>query len=138
MVWYQYVWEATTGNEAPVSDDENDQDTDPLSFEDWELQYSDVLHMMWNTTRTLLHDAHITYSGDVNDFTRFCYTEHDPLVKRVCFEYQEQTNWFEPRLMHVWKNIRRIVDTNGLHEELLRGATFWNFMQFSRDILCVK
>ena len=134
MVWHQYVWEATTGNEAHLSDDEHDQDTTPLSFEDWELQYTDVLRMMWNTTRTLLHDAHVTYSGDVNDFTRFCYTDHDPRDTRVCFEYQE----FEPRMMHVWKNIRRIVDANGLHEEILRGATFWNFMEFSRDILCIR
>tara|TARA_Y100000389_G_scaffold151301_1_gene151043 strand:- start:27 stop:422 length:396 start_codon:yes stop_codon:yes gene_type:complete len=131
MVWYQYVWEATTGNEAHLSDDENDQDTSPLSFEDWELQYNDVLRMMWNTTRTLLHDAHITYSGDINDFSRFCYIEHDPLSHGVCSEYED-------RLLHVWKNIRRIVDANGLHGEFMRGATFWNFMRFSKDILCVK
>lgn len=133
MVWQQYVWEATTENEADLSDNEHDQDTQPESFEDWELRYSDILHMLWNTMRTLMHDAHITYSGDINDFTRFCYTDHDPLN-----EYQEQTNWFEPRLMHIWNNIRRIVDANGLHEELLRGATFWNFMKFSIDILCVR
>ena len=132
MVWHQYVWEATVGTEAHLSDDENDQDTSPLSFEDWELQYTDVLRMMWNTTRTLLYDAHITYSGDINDFSRFCYTEHDPQDKMVCSEYQET------RMMHVWKNIRRIVDDNGLHEEFLRGATFWNFMEFSRDTLCIR
>lgn len=131
MVWYQYVWEANTGNEAHLSDDENDQDISPLSFEDWELQYNDILRMMWNTTRTLLHDAYITYSGDINDFSRFCYKEHDP---RDCFEYHE----LEPKMMHIWKNIRQIVDANGLHEEMMRGATFWNFMEFSRDTLCVK
>jgi len=138
MVWHQYVWEATTGNEADLSDNELDQDTQPETFEDWELRYSDVIHMLWNTMRTLMHDAHIIYSGDINDFSRFCYTDHDPRNDRVCFEYQEQTVWFEQRLMHVWKNIRRIVDANGLHEELLRGATFWNFVEFCRDILCVR
>jgi len=138
MVWHQYVWEATTGNEVVASDDENDQDTDPLSFEDWELQYSDVLHMMWNTTRTLLHDAHIIHSGKLCDFVMFCYTEHDSNTSRKCFEYEEQTIWFEDRLFHVWKNIRRIVNANGLHEELLRGATFYTFVGFCRDILCVR
>lgn len=138
MVWHQYVWEATTGNEADLSDNELDQDTQPETFEDWELRYSDVIHMLWNTMRTLMHDAHIIYSGDINDFSRFCYTDHDPRNDRVYFEYQEQTVWFEQRLMHVWKNIRRIVDANGLHEELLRGATFWNFVEFCRDILCVR
>lgn len=137
MVWHQYVWEATTGNEYIVSDEENEQDTDPLSFEDWELHYSDVLHMMWNTTCTLLYDAHIIHSGKLCDFVMFCYTEHDPKTSRVCFEYEEQTKWFEDRLMHVWKNIRRIVDNNGLHEELLRGATFYNFVGFCRDSICV-
>lgn len=138
MVWNQYVWEATTGNEADLSDNELDQDTQPETFEDWELRYSNVIHMLWNTMRTLMHDAHIIYSGDINDFTRFCYADHDPMNERVSFEYEEQTNWFEHRLMHVWKNLRRIVDANGLHEEILRGATFWNFMEFCRDILCVR
>lgn len=131
MVWHQYVWEATTGNEATLSDDENTQDTDPLSFEDWELQYSDVLGMMWNTTRTLLHDAYLFHRGELCDFVAFCYMEHDPLNTRVCFEYEKE-------LAHVWKNIRRIVDTNGLHEEVLRGATFYNFVYFCKHTLRVR
>lgn len=135
MVWHQYVWEATTGNEADMSDDENDQETAPLSFEDWELKYSDVLHMMWNTARTLMYDAHITHSGELCDFVHFCYTDHVPLETR---EYEEQTMWFESQLFHVWKNIRRIVNDNGLHEEVLRGATFYTFVRFCKDILCVR
>jgi hypothetical protein len=138
MVWHQYVWEATTGNEATLSDDENTQDTDPLSFEDWELQYSDVLGMLWNTTRTLLHDAHIFHRGELCDFVAFCYMEHDPLYTRVCFEYEEQTIWIEEHLAHVWKNIRRIVDNNGLHEEVLRGANIYNFIYFCKHTLCVR
>ena len=126
MVWHQYVWEATVGTEAYMSDDD-DQETTPLSFEDWELQYDDVLRMMWNTMRTLFYDAHITSYGTLNDFSRFCYTEHDPIDTRV-----------DPRLLHVWQNIRRIVNDNGLHEELMRGATFGNFVCFCKDILCVR
>ena len=138
MVWHQYVWEATTGNEANLSDDENDQDTHPISFEDWELYHSDALHMMWNTMRTLLYDAYITHNGKLCDFVAFCYTEHDPIDTRVCFEYEGQTIWFERRLLHVWKNIRRIVDANGLHEELMRGATFGNFVAFCKHTLQVR
>ena len=130
MVWNQYVWEATVGTEAYVSDDE-DQDTTPLSFEDWELQYDEVLRMMWNTMRTLFYDAHILYHGDMNDFSRFCYTEHDPI------EYDGQAFLFEQRLLHVWQTIKRIVDTNGLHEEMMRGATFGNFVAFCKNILRV-
>lgn len=129
MVWHQYVWEATTGNEANLSDDENDQDTHPISFEDWELYHSDALHMMWNTMRTLLHDAYITHSGKLCDFVAFCYAEHDPIDTRVDGEEQ---------LLHVWKNIRRIVDANGLHEELMRGATFGNFVAFCKHTLLVR
>lgn len=137
MVWHQYVWESTVGTEAYMSDDD-DQETTPLSFEDWELQYDDVLRMMWNTMRTLFYDAHITSYGTLNDFSRFCYTEHDPVDTRVCFEYEGQTIWFERRLLHVWQNIRRIVNDNGLHEELMRGATFGNFVSFCKDILRVR
>jgi hypothetical protein len=36
MVWYQYVWEATTGNEADWSDDENEKiHQEPLHIDDW-------------------------------------------------------------------------------------------------------
>jgi hypothetical protein len=126
MVWNQYVWEATVGTEAYMSDDD-DQDTTPLSFEDWELQYDDVLRMMWNTMRTLFYDAHITHQGTLNDFSRFCYTEHDPIETRV----------ENPRLFHVWQNVRRIVNANGLHEEMMRGAAFGNFVCFCEDIILV-
>lgn len=130
MVWHQYVWEATTGNEAHLSDDE-DQDTTPLSFEDWELYNSDALRMMWNTARTLLDDAYLTHSGELCDFVVFCYTEHDPMALRVPCEH-------EAHLLHVWKNIRRIVNANGLHEEMMRGATSNNFIHFCKHVICVR
>src|SRR6056300_901484 len=117
MVWNQYVYEADIGTDVHMSDDE---------------------HEIEDTIRTLLHDSHITHSGDYWDFVNFCFTEHVSLDKRVCFEYEEQTTWFEVRIANVWKSVKRIKDGNGLHEELMRGATFWNFMIFCRDILCVR
>ena len=42
MVWSQYVYEATSGFDPVVSDDDefNDEHT-PLNIEDWEVEYSD-------------------------------------------------------------------------------------------------
>jgi hypothetical protein len=57
MVWSQYVYEATTGFDADASDDDELNDNTPLNIEDWEVEYSDELKMMWNTIRTLLYDA---------------------------------------------------------------------------------
>ena len=69
MVWGQYVYEASNGFEPEVSDDDefNDEHT-PLNIEDWEVEYSDELRMMWNTIRTLLHDAGLEHSGKFVDF----------------------------------------------------------------------
>jgi hypothetical protein len=43
MVWSQYVYEANTGFEADVSDDDEFNDNTPLNIEDWEVEYSDEL-----------------------------------------------------------------------------------------------
>src|SRR6056300_973579 len=138
MVWNQYVYEADIGTDVHMSDDEHEIEDTIQTIDDWEHEYHEVLVMMWNTIRTLLHDSHITHSGNYWDFVNFCFTEHVSLDKRVCFEYEEQTTWFEVRIANVWKSVKRIKDGNGLHEELMRGATFWNFMIFCRDILCVR
>lgn len=138
MVWQQYVWEATNGNEIYVSDEEIEQETPPLSFEDWELQYSDSLRMMWNTIRTLMYDAHITYHGDLCDFTIFSYTCHQPETDRVYFDTEELTEWFEPRLFNIWNAVMRIVKDNGIQEEVMKDATFYNFVRFSKDVLQVQ
>ena len=56
MVWSQYVDEANIGFETHDSDDDefNIENT-PLNIEDWEVEYSDELHMMWNKIDTLLY-----------------------------------------------------------------------------------
>jgi hypothetical protein len=125
MVWSQYVYEATMGLDAYMSDeDEYNQDT-PLNIEEWEVKYSDELWMMWGTIQTLLYDAIIDHTCTFTDFVAFCYTEHDDLP------YQVDTS--DERLFHVWRNIRRIVNTNGLHEEVMRGATFSHFCDFIQE-----
>ena len=128
MVWSQYVFEATTGFDSYVSDDDDFNDNTPLSIEDWEVEYSDELRMMWNTIRTLMYDAHIEHSGEFCDFVEFCYTEHDSYHERVSSDYEEQ-------LHYIWTCIRRIIVRNGLHEEMLRGATLYHFVDFAKNYM---
>jgi hypothetical protein len=137
MVWSQYVYEATTDLDSYASDEDDSIDNTPLNIEDWEVQYSDELWHMWNTMRTLLEDAGITHRGQFCDFVEFCYMEHEPSYERVIWEYEEQSKWFEERLSHVWRNIRRIVNDNGLHEEMMRGANVYNFTDFAKNYMHV-
>lgn len=136
MVWSQYVYEATSGFDHESDDDDlNDRDA-PLNIEDWEVEYSDELSYMWNTMRTLLHDAHIQHSGSLSDFVQFCFIDHD-VIPPVTWEYQEQGRWYEERLEHVWRNLRRIVSQNGLHPYMMRGANFNTFLHFCKNIMNV-
>jgi hypothetical protein len=128
MVWSQYVFEATTGFDAYASDDDDFNDNTPLSIEDWEVEYSDELKYMWNTIRTLMYDAQIEHSGKFCDFVEFCYTEHDSYHERVSSDYEEQ-------LHYIWTCIRRIIVRNGLHEEMLRGATLYHFVEFAKNYM---
>ena len=138
MVWSQYVDEANIGFDACISDDDelNNEHT-PLNIEDWEVEYSDELHMMWNTMETLMYDAHIQHSGKFCDFVEFCYHEHEESEFRVTWECQEDTDWYEERLTHIWRNIRRIINHNGLHEEMMRGVNFNNFSDFIKNYMSV-
>tara|TARA_B110000503_G_scaffold122546_1_gene187231 strand:- start:1926 stop:2324 length:399 start_codon:yes stop_codon:yes gene_type:complete len=131
MVWSQYVDEATIGFDAYVTDDDefNNEHT-PLNIEDWEVEYSDELHMMWNTMNTLLYDAHIEHTGKFCDFVEFCYVEHDD-----CHECAKTL--YEDELYYIWKDLRRIVNDNGLHEEMMRGSTFDHFGDFVEKYLGV-
>ena len=138
MVWSQYVYEANNGFDPDVSDDDEfNDDNIPLNIEDWEVEYSDELGHMWNNIRTLLYDAQIEHTGRFCDFVEFCYVEHDTDLRRTTWEYQEQTMWYEDRLAHIWRNVRRSINDNDLHEEMLRGATFNDFTNFAKNYMCV-
>lgn len=130
MVWSQYVDEANIGFDAYVSDDDefNNEHT-PLNIEDWEVEYSDELHSMWNAVLNLLYDSHIEHSGKFCDFVEFCYIDHDDLDDEgVTYEYEDE-------MYNIWVNIRRIVNQNGLHEEMMRGATFYHFLDFTKKYM---
>ena len=131
MVWSQYVYEATVDLDSYVSGDEDDgHDITPLNIEDWEVEYSEELGFMWNMINTLLYDARIKHSGKFCDFVEFCYTEHDSYHERVSSGYDVQ-------LHHIWKSLRRVINDNGLHEEMMRGATFYHFTDFMNNFMCL-
>ena len=131
MVWSQYVYEASNGFDPDVSDDDGiDDDHTPPNIEDWEVEYSDELWHMWNTMRTLLYDAQIEHSGEFCDFVEFCYVEHDHSNER-----DEDTEWYDEHLSHIWKNVRRIIHNNHLHGEMMRGATFTDFSNFAKKYI---
>jgi len=138
MVWSQYVYEATVDLDSYASGDDDDgHDITPLNIEDWEVEYSDELAMLWDTIRTLLYDAEIEHTGELCDFVELCYTEHDPYHERITFGCEEDTIWYEERLIHVWKNVRRIINDNGLHQEIMRGVTFDHFMYFAKNYMSI-
>lgn len=130
MVWSQYVYEANAGLETYVSDDDEYNDDTPLNIDDWEVRYSDELWMMWNTIRTILHDMHLDNTllteCKFTDFVEFCYIEHDS-----CLEHPEIQH--EDEIFYIWKSIRRVVNSNDLHEEMMRGANYHRFVQFVRE-----
>jgi len=93
-----------------------------------EVEYSDELQMMWNTIRTLLYDAQIEHSGKFCDFVEFCYTDHNSHTERVHTDHDEV-------LDYIWKHIRRIVNNNRLHEEMMRGASYHHFTDFVENYM---
>jgi hypothetical protein len=125
MVWSQYVYEATTGLDTYVSDDDEYQDIPP-DIEDWEVKYSEQLWMMWGTFETLMYDAMMDSKCTFTDFVAFCYDEHDEMNVPEGIDANDQ-------MYHIWKNIRRIINANGLHEEMMRGATFYHFCGLVQD-----
>ena len=138
MVWSQYVDEANIGFETHDSDDDefNIENT-PLNIEDWEVEYSDELWHMWNMINSLLYDAHINHSGKFCDFVEFCFIEHYSPQERVTWEYEEQTKWYEKRLAYIWRHVRRTISDNGLHEEMMRGATLNDFLNYAKNYMCI-
>jgi hypothetical protein len=130
MVWSQYVYEATTGFDPDYASDDEYFDDTPLNIEEWEVRYSDELWYMWSTLNILLHDAYIEHTGEFCDFVEFCYKDHDSYHERVSSEHAET-------LSHIWRNIRRIVNQNELHGEMLRGATFYHFVDYAKNYMYI-
>ena len=78
MVWSQYVYEATNGNDAEHSDcDEEIYIDEPSHINDWELHYQDDLRYMWGILQQYLYDSAMSHLilnfADYNDFVEFCF-----------------------------------------------------------------
>lgn len=127
MVWSQYVYEANVGLDTYASDDDDCNDDTPLTIDDWEVKYSDELWMIWNTVRTILHDMYLDNTllteCRFTDFVAFCYAVHDSCQEHPEIQYEDE-------ILHVWKSIRRVIHVNGLHEEMMRGANYHQFVTF--------
>jgi hypothetical protein len=138
MVWTQYVYEASNGNDVDIDSDGDIIEDEPVQgVEDWEIEYSDELWMMWNTIQSRLYDAHLEHSGAFVDFVEFCYVEHEPEDERVTWEYDEDIAYYEPHVVDIWRNIRKIVDGNRMHQDVMRGANIWNFTRYLKNIMCI-
>lgn len=138
MVWNQYVYEATTGNDAEVDSDGEFIDEEPVqTIDEWEDIYSEELVFMWSTINTLLYDAGIEHYGNFTDFVEFCYDEHDTELTRTTWECQEDTLWYEERLTHIWGTLRRIIHNNRLYGEMMRGVTFTDFTDYMKNYMSV-
>ena len=74
-----------------------------------------------------MYDAHIEHSGEFCDFVEFCYAEHDPY-------HEHETCEFDNELKSHLANVRRIVNNNGLHEDMMRGAKVARILGFRQKL----
>jgi hypothetical protein len=138
MVWNQYVYEATTGNDVDFDSDGEFVDEEPgQTIDEWEDVYSEELTFMWGVLNTLLYDAHIEHHGNFADFVEFCYDEHDKDLEPTSWECQEDVFWYEERFSHIWRTLRRIIHNNRLYGEMMRGATFDDFTDYMKKYMSV-
>ena len=75
MVWSQYVYEATHGNEAEHSDNEYEVNIDePLHINDWEEYHHEHLRYMWDTTTVPGRRSYVAFYfkfAKYDDFVEF-------------------------------------------------------------------
>ncbi len=69
------------------------------------------------------------HMGEFCDFVEFCYKEHDDMdVLDIHSENEEL-------LYYIWKRLRIIIIYNGLHDDMVRGATFNHIVDFSIEYM---
>jgi hypothetical protein len=125
MVWYQYVWEATTGNEADWSDDENEKiHQEPLHIDDWIDFNSEQLEYLWAIIQEYLDDAvsHVFPTMRFEDFARFCH--EPPMCVDGVFDTEFWIDRHSEELTYIWKLLKRTKSF------LLYRTTYEEFTQF--------
>lgn len=106
MVWNQYVWEATTGNEVDWSDDEDGGRQETLLVDDWLDYNADELGYMWGIVCAHVYD---TMRNPWPAMTRealgrFCFDQYtyDPRS----FEAAHWIDQHEDLLSDLWRKLR--------------------------------
>ena len=115
MVWNQYVWEATNGNEAEWSDDENEKlNQEPLHIDDWIDFNSQQLEYLWAILQEYIDDAgsRIFPAMRFEDFARFCH--EPPVYTERIFDAEFWIDRHSEELSYIWK-LLMITKSNFLH-----------------------
>jgi len=128
MVWSQYVWEASTGTEADLSDDDDRVHDEPLHIDDWIDYNSDELEYLWAILQEYMYDAGRCPIPKMRfeDFARFCHDPQPVYTGRV-FDVEYWIDVHGEELGHMWKMLRR---TSFLHRTTYE--TFSYFCYSSR------
>ena len=125
MVWHQYVWEATTGNEVDGSDEEHDSlYQEPLHIDDWIDFNSDELEYLWAILQEYMDDAGSCPFPKMRfeDFARFC---HDPpMFIEGVFHSAYWIDTHSDELGYMWKLLRRTKS------QFIHRTTYESFTQF--------
>ena len=87
MVWNQYVYEATTGNEVEDYSDSDETQNDPMTRHqplpvwEWDSSWEEELGYMWFIINRYIDDAylknHLLKDAKYEDFVEFCYEFSD-------------------------------------------------------------
>lgn len=121
MVWHQYVWEATTGNEVDWSDDEDGRGQEPCHIDDWLDHNSDALGYMWGIVQTHAYESQVDLWPTMNKeaLGRLCFDQltYDPRS----FEAAHWIDTNERPLKDLWRMLR---------PHFLRRIDYEEFAQF--------
>ena len=128
MVWSQYVYEATEGFDAEVTDEEEFDDDIHLSVEDWQIKYSDELWYLWDMIQQLIRDAFLEHrlmtECTFSDFAEFCYESHEDDCDFVWIPY-------EAHLSYIWRHMKEYIEDMGLYGEFMPSASFDHWVRFA-------
>ena len=124
MVWYQYVWEANTGNEADLSDDDDKLQEEPLHVDDWIDFNSDELEYLWAILQETMYDSGSSLLSNMKyeDLARFCFDP--PMYNEGVFEVEFWIDTNMEELWYMWKLLNRT------RSMMIRHASFKMFTHY--------
>ena len=128
MVWHQYVWEATTGNEADMSDDEYEsQLQQPVHIDDWIDFNSEELNYLWAVIQEYSYDAcsNLLRHMRSEDLARFC--RDPPMYFRGDFNTDYWIDTHSEELRYIWKLLRN-TKSRLLYQTAYEDFTYFCYM----------